>query len=147
MNFSPQQSQLIFNIASQCPLGGGNAVFRARSLYSLIDKTIHFINFDICLQAGIVIRQKSEVNSQSLMVKVYPNPANELLIVDYEIPDTDTGIFTVINSTGQKIIELKLTGGKNNRLVTTQEIIPGAYYYTFISNNYGVKNGKVIVVR
>lgn len=37
--FTPAQATQLFAIANQCPMLGGNAVFRARALYSLIDDT------------------------------------------------------------------------------------------------------------
>ncbi|MCB0849673.1 MAG: hypothetical protein KDC20_07975, partial [Bacteroidetes bacterium] len=47
LEFTNDQIQDLYAIASQCPLAGGQAVYRARSLYALADKNTFFNNFTV----------------------------------------------------------------------------------------------------
>ncbi len=44
----------IETVAYQCPMAGGNAVFRARAIYSLMNENAEYDDQFICLQQGIV---------------------------------------------------------------------------------------------
>ncbi len=61
-------------IAAQCPLAGGNAVFRARAILSLITGEIQYDDINICLQAGIILRE----SAKKITANLYPNPAKPL---------------------------------------------------------------------
>jgi len=123
---------------------GGNAVFRARSIYALIDKNIHYNDFDICLLAGIAIRKKAEAQNDSPKLKVYPNPASDKINLEYEI--SESGNFVLKSSTGQNLFQFILTGGKLKHEFSTKTLAPGVYYYSFLSNHH-VDNGKIVIVR
>src|SRR5690606_10442037 len=45
LEFTNDQIQDLYAIASQCPLAGGQAVYKARALYALTDKKEFFNNF------------------------------------------------------------------------------------------------------
>ncbi|MBK8950418.1 MAG: hypothetical protein IPM68_16665 [Flavobacteriales bacterium] len=58
--FSTTQAGALFDIANQCPMIGGNAVFKARSLYWLIDDNYDFDDLLLCLSYGIVVKSLTE---------------------------------------------------------------------------------------
>src|SRR5690606_34241710 len=74
-DFTSSQASELLNIANQCPMVGGNAVYRARSLYSLIDDEVDFDDQLLCLQAGIIV--KSLMDNASLNLQLVPNPARD----------------------------------------------------------------------
>ena len=57
LEFTNDQIQDLYAIASQCTLAGGQAVYRARSLYALADKNTFFNNFTVCEAAGYAMRK------------------------------------------------------------------------------------------
>ncbi|MEY3311782.1 MAG: hypothetical protein RL348_1115, partial [Bacteroidota bacterium] len=73
-------------IAGQCPLAGGNAVFRARAILSLISDNYVYDDVNICLQAGIILRQTPKKPT----ARLYPNPANNSVTLAYELPEGST---------------------------------------------------------
>lgn len=144
LNFTFQQIQLIKDIANQCPLAGGNAVFRARSIYALIDKTIHYNDFDICLLAGIAIRKKAEAQTDSPKLKVYPNPASDKITLEYE--SSEAANFVLKSSTGQNLFQFILKGGDSKYEFSTKALVPGVYFYSFLTSDF-VDTGKIVIVR
>ena len=52
-----QYTDRLFNVAQQCPLSGGPAVYRARSLYMLIDPDMEYMDDLICIQNGWMLRK------------------------------------------------------------------------------------------
>ncbi|HQY04406.1 MAG TPA: hypothetical protein PLC10_15935, partial [Flavobacteriales bacterium] len=54
--FTVDQTNTLFFIANQCPMVGGNSVYRARSLYRLIDDEQQFDDPQLCLQHGIIVK-------------------------------------------------------------------------------------------
>ncbi len=74
--FSAAQSGALLNVASMCPLAGGNAVYRARSMYTLVYDTV-FNDWDICLEAGYVksSMHKPRFNPENnIRFTITPNP-------------------------------------------------------------------------
>jgi hypothetical protein len=61
------------------PIAGGPAVYRARSLYFLIDPEMVYDDELTCIQNGYLYRTSKNITHNS---KLYPNPAsNEITIV------------------------------------------------------------------
>ena len=75
-------------------------------------------------------------------IKVYPNPASDNIIIDYnfsgEILFYDvygrTNVFNIEGLSGQKIIDIR-------------EWNEGLYYYTIIVNNNSIVRNKVLIIR
>jgi hypothetical protein len=147
--FTNDQMQELYAIASQCPLAGGQAVYRARSLYALADKNTFFNNFTICEAAGYAMRKPEKTKSKSgaNQIKIYPNPANESATLEYNLPGVDEARFMILTTTGQQLMNIKLQGGKMTYTFSTTFLRPGVYQYCLIGNNGGVDNGKLIIVR
>ncbi len=149
--FSPMQIQQLHDIAKQCPMAGGNAVFRGRAMYALIDRTLFYDDFDLCAQAGIALREANQTSENKNDVKhiasLYPNPANESATFEYDIPETESGQFSLSNSTGQSVFTLMITGGKRVYTFSTKALASGVYHYVLLCNGKGVDNGKLVIIR
>ncbi|MBK6643058.1 MAG: hypothetical protein IPG39_18405 [Bacteroidetes bacterium] len=83
-------------IAAQCPLAGGNAVFKARAILSLINDELVYDDINICLQAGILLRQIPKKPT----ARLYPNPTNNSVTLVYELPKGSPAELLLFNSTG-----------------------------------------------
>lgn len=149
--FTPLQIQQLHDIAIQCPMAGGNAVFRGRAMYALIERTLFYDDFVLCSQAGITLRQANQALENKSDVQhiatLNPNPANEKATLEYDIPETETGVFSLSNSTGQSVFSLIITGGKRAYTFSTKALAPGVYHYVLVSNGKCVDNGKVVIIR
>ncbi|QQR87174.1 MAG: T9SS type A sorting domain-containing protein [Flavobacteriales bacterium] len=56
--------------ASRCGVGG-NPVYQARSLYTLVDETLDFDDALLCVAAGYAVKNDDQ---EKLRVMVFPNP-------------------------------------------------------------------------
>ena len=104
--FSPAQENSLLSIANQCPMAGGPAVFKARALYAQIDPQQSFDDALLCLQQGILLREgKDDIHSA---FKVYPNPTNNLLNIEYTIDTESKASISIYNTVGNFVLEKEL---------------------------------------
>ncbi len=130
-------------IAGQCPLAGGNAVFRARAILSLISDNYVYDDVNICLQAGIVLRQSPKKPTANL----YPNPANSSVTLIYELPEGSNAELLLFNSVGKLQLKLPLNSETTRINFPTKHLTPGVYHYSVNSNNEFQLNGKLVIIR
>ena len=129
----------------QCPVSGGNTVFRARALLAIIDSDTHYNDRDLCNRVGIALRtSKSENNLGN--VKLYPNPANDKVTLLYQLQENETATFTVTNAVGQVVLQKQLKGEQVTFEFNTKGFAPSMYYYSLSGNNSLHENGKLIII-
>ncbi len=145
-NFTPPQIQTIFFIAHLCPLAGGAAVSRARSLYSLINPYEKYDDKTVCFQAGISIRQQKP-KPKWPEFRLYPNPARTAATLEYELPSQVTGELILLDISGRPLISHYLPKGKAKFEFATDNMKPGIYFYLVRSQNLNVHTGKLIIVQ
>lgn len=143
-DFNTSQLEILKNISYQCPLAGGNAVFKARALYSLAGGQNYYNDRAICNQAGIELRMN--VEKQNSKLKIYPNPANERLIIEYMIENSSSGVFKLYNSSGQLIYERKISGNSNLLEINTTNLKQGLYQFSFMVKDSIIENGKIAII-
>jgi len=129
-------------IAAQCPLAGGNAVFRARAILSLISDNYVYDDINICLQAGILLRQIPKKPT----ARLYPNPANNSVTLVYELPENTEAEFQLFNSMGQHQLSFELIQGNTTMTFSTVSFKPGIYQYRISSNPENPLSGKLVII-
>ncbi|MBL7962776.1 MAG: right-handed parallel beta-helix repeat-containing protein [Flavobacteriales bacterium] len=144
-DFTSTQADDLFTIANQCPMLGGNAVFKARSLYWLIDDTQDFDDALLCLPHGIVV--KSLVEQQTNAVRVVPNPvsdeANLLLAQESVRP----AYLTMYNTVGSEVLRVLVPKGVVRHAFSTASIASGLYHFKVLSGDGLLGDGKLTIVR
>jgi hypothetical protein len=130
---------------NQCPLTGGNVVFKARSLLYLLNKIVYYNDRDKCNRQGVEIRN-ANIKKISSKVKLYPNPANESVTVEYEIDEACNKTLSLFNAYGQRIIEYLLAANRSNYIFNTSRLAPGIYSYKVTCNNNSIENGKLVII-
>ena len=149
LEFTNDQIQDLYAIASQCPLAGGQAVYKARALYALTDKKEFFNNFAICEAAGYAMRKAVTTKSKLPIagtIKIYPNPASESATLEYNLPGVDEVQLTLMGITGQLIKVEIIKGDKGAHTFSTKDMKPGVYQYK-VSSSAGNTFGKLIIIR
>ena len=131
-------------VASQCPLAGGNAVYRARALLSLIGDHYVFDDVSICLQAGIILRQKSELQPTA---QLFPNPANNSVTLTYKLPKGSNSELRVFNSIGLLQLIQPLDTGLTEMSFSTEQLTPGVYQFRINTNCDFQISGKLVIIR
>ena len=133
----------ILNVAQQCPLEGGPAVYRARSLYALIDLEYEYNDTYSCLQNGWMLRQASTIKSN---FTIFPNPANETITLKYNI-DVPVKI-QVLDPLGRLVLEKQLDEKFNEININVNNLNPGIYNYRIINLDGPVlKNDQFSIIR
>ncbi|MBV6405675.1 MAG: T9SS type A sorting domain-containing protein [Flavobacteriales bacterium] len=144
-SFSSDQTIALFDIASQCPMLGGNSVFKARSLYWLIDDPYDFDDASICLPYGIIVKSLSQ--SHGNVVRVVPNPAHdEATLLLMEEAGNRTHL-TLFNAVGSEVLRSPVPKGTSRHVFSILSLAPGLYHYIVLSNGGLMGDGKLTIVR
>jgi len=144
-HFTQSQINALTVVARQCPVEGGNAVFKARALLALINNTLNYDDRDICNRVGIELKQgQPDLNGGN--IKLYPNPANSKVKVVYLANEDFSYSFTIYNSIGQIILIKKLNSDSSYFEFDSSAINQGVYYYCYIGTDGLNENGKLIII-
>ena len=104
LTFDAAQAATLWDIASQCPLLGGNPVYQARSLYTMIAVDVDFDDALICVAAGFAVKDAEALVPQ---ITVYPNP-NRDGYLNFSVAGLDDtkehkGTITLFDAQGQEV--------------------------------------------
>ncbi len=151
MNGNPATAQQVtdlWNIAYQCPLTGGNGVYRARTLLCLIENEILFFedSCDAPTQGARMIQQQAQAEiSNNNNCKVYPNPNNGEMILSYNSGEQQKVSFTIFDMTGRELSQYDLLSGSQVMNINLTGLAAGMYYYVFYVDGKPSKSEKIII--
>lgn len=80
-------------------------------------------------------------------LKLYPNPNDGTMNVEYSIPDNEKGIFVLLDVAGSTIFTKELTGGKNTFVISENSLQSGIYYYRSKVGNRKIATDKIVVIK
>ncbi len=83
---------------------------------------------------------------QNQYCKLYPNPANDKLILDYFIPDNVIGSFALLDISGKQVFTSELKKQNNQLIIPCKKISSGLYFFKFVTNEAISKTGKVSII-
>ncbi|MDX2306119.1 MAG: T9SS type A sorting domain-containing protein [Microscillaceae bacterium] len=84
-------------------------------------------------------------NEQLQITKIYPNPADLVAFMDYDMLESITAKVTIRNLLGKVIQEYDLNKGVNKIRIPTVNFDPGVYFYTLSINGKSVRGKKLLV--
>jgi hypothetical protein len=144
-SFTSIQADDLFAIANQCPMVGGNAVFKARSLYWLIDDSYDFDDQALCLQHGILVKSLTALPINA--VTVVPNPAVDeaTLVLDRELDEP--GSFVVYDAVGAEVMRQVVPIEMPRLAFSTASLAPALYHYQVRGPSGVIGVGKLTIVR
>lgn len=117
------QSSLL-NIASQCPLSGGPAVYTARSLVRLFVPTLRYNDELTCLQSGYSWRQGFDLHPVGISVS--PNPTDTKLTVQYNIEDVSS--LKLFDAVGVEVLSLEIDAQSDKIDIDVSNYPAGVYF-------------------
>jgi PKD repeat protein len=134
----------ILSVAQQCPLAGGPAVHRARSLYMLINPDMVYNDELTCLQNGWLLKLAKD--NQQLPVGVFPNPASIEVTITYSISNDQ--ILQVIDNLGGIQMEILLNSNEN-RITTNISSLSNGIYTLHLGNKNNHENtmGRLTIIK
>ena len=99
------QKRTITDIANQCPKVGGDAVFKARTLYQMIESKLFIDDDKNCEQIASLANNNIETIKASIQTKtfgVYPNPAKDFIQLEAKNLE-ENGEWLIVNSLGKVV--------------------------------------------
>jgi len=118
-------------IANQCPLEGGNAVYEARAMLGVLGTIQVYDDQALCgrakaLQRPPVFDGKSILPNRSL--QVYPNPARNIVMVQWTKSDFQKGHLVVIDLFGRQVFAQVLESGDSSIEIDLSAFSSGVYF-------------------
>ncbi|MFI5220439.1 MAG: T9SS type A sorting domain-containing protein [Bacteroidia bacterium] len=140
--FTPEQYQILYDIALQNPIWGGRAVYWARVLLEL--EVDDFYEDSMGGRFG----QPKFVNlsGSSRRGKLFPNPANDYVVYKIRLNENESGEFQIFNVLCEKQKSFNLHEGENSAQIDTKDLEAGIYIYKVVLNNAFKEKGKLIVI-
>ena len=129
--FTASEKAQIDEIAAICPLLGGNAVFRARSLQSSYTNNIYYNDKLLCNQQGVYYRlaatDLTERKEKSEKLLLFPNPSSSDLNVFLDSEIKENYSIQVFNLPGQLVYEIKNVSNKTKLELAHTTLSTGSY--------------------
>ena len=142
--FTEAQITELWAIADQCPLAGGDAVFKARSLYSLIDPLVKYQDEERCASEPEARLKATKLNAASAF-RLIPNPARNEIQVMFAQP-LDRGASIIIYDTQGRLHKIQdLEAGQAVFRINTEQL-PSGLYYCKLYGVEGLYNARKLVI-
>jgi hypothetical protein len=107
------------------------------------EKYVFTVNYKYDPEASIV-----DYNSVEVFSNAYPNPANNTVSFDYNMPyDANSASVAIYNMMGQEVVRQDLNLGGSRADINVSDLNEGVYFYSLIVNNQTVKTNKLVVSR
>lgn len=139
--------QQLYTIATDCPLAGGPAVYRARALLGIIDDTIEYTDELTCAQYGYARKAFVSKNNDIAKIRVIPNPANEYIEVRLKDPEEGICKISIQNAQGLKIFTGQFICNQSKYTIFTNSFATGVYTLSVRVNNSILENVKLVIIR
>ncbi|MCB9265336.1 MAG: right-handed parallel beta-helix repeat-containing protein [Lewinellaceae bacterium] len=146
--FTQLQANDLLALANQCPLSSGDAVFKARSLYSLIDPLVKYDDEALCAPAPEARAQQPNLKvSIAQSFQIFPNPTKDELTVTLREPLKKDTRFVVYDIRGELHLEKQLEAGEYIFYCNTSRLSTGIYYCKIESKESVYKTQKLIIIQ
>ena len=100
------------------------------------------------VEAELRLIQYSEEEISEDKLLLYPNPANEYLIVEYAVMEiSEHSLLTITNINGQIVHQENINYPQDELVIITNKLPPGQYFCTLNNGNKTVKTEKFILAR
>lgn len=139
---------VLTQIANQCPLSGGGAVYQARVLLMTIAGNV--IEFEDNCSQTVKATNRTATNivtdSENVSFKIYPNPNDGNMTLEYSLSAESNGMFLLYDISGREVNKYLLTEGESKQLrISENTLANGVYFYTVIVDNVVKARNKVII--
>jgi len=138
--------QRLRQLALLCPLDDGFAVHMARSALLAVD-TLPRVYTSRCEQE-VVERKKDSETHELDEFKIYPNPNNGMMTLEFELGAGESGQVRVYNNMGQSVFEQQLTTeGRQLRTIDLSGVSSGLYSVSLRVNGVVRLSSKVSIFK
>ena len=151
LSFTQSEVSDLTTIANKCPYSDGSAVYIARAiLFKVNGVLVNYLND--CERApqeskSFMITQQDEAAIDITGFKLYPNPNDGNMILDYTLNQSDKGEMAIYDIAGKLIARFDLNTTNNKLLINNIELKDGIYFYQIKVNDKMVKSDKLIIIK
>ncbi|MBL7766001.1 MAG: hypothetical protein JNJ58_07915 [Chitinophagaceae bacterium] len=152
----------VHDLASSCPYIDGDAVYKARDLYAMFLPSTYYDDLEICNTIGLykggnsryfeenqLLLGSNQINKRRGFnlekIKVFPNPADDIVTIEYHLNENETGVFQLFSVLGNNAKSINLNHRINKVTFSVSDLIPGIYTYKYLVNNINTNTGKLII--
>jgi len=137
--------QIVNEIASQCALIGGDAVYRARAILNLFNLS-SFNDDSICTQALQQYGSEKIQDLHKIQVFIQPNPSSDIINIQLDYSEAIIENIVIRDGTGKIINRIKNELNSNYLELSIIELNPGIYFLEFEFNNGKLLNKKIVKI-
>ncbi len=132
---------------------GFHAIFRSK--LSTITRYVHYQFYDISTTSdstGVTLKYNSTVGVDELdkiggsISNAYPNPANEVVSMKYDINEySQKGKIVFYDMVGKSVKEIALNDKKGTAKINVDDLNSGVYFYSFVVDGKAISTKKLVV--
>ena len=112
----------LYNVAIQCPLSGGTAVYRARTLYKFINPFQHYNDELTCLQGGYNYKQRP---NGDVSKNIFPNPTTGEFTIIFQVNSNSK--LQILDQIGRVLKVYELSAKQNSLIGNISSLENGLY--------------------
>jgi hypothetical protein len=118
---------LVSNLAHQCPLLAGTAVYKARAIYNMWHAEAMFDDNSLC--QGSYKKEKDIAEAVVVhQFSLLPNPAKEIAYLYYRMPWEETAEYSLYNTLGEVVASQSIDGSLQLVEIPTSKMATGIYF-------------------
>jgi len=141
------QTGIVASVARQCPYAGGKSVYRARTLYRLVNANAEYTDDSICLVVGIYRSEKQHQHNNTYeKVTVVPNPANNIVTVYYASSELNCTLY-LTDLSGKIVKTVALPSDKVKYEFSVSDIVAGLYMVNVNNDKTTIGRTKLAIAR
>ncbi|MEM1320994.1 MAG: right-handed parallel beta-helix repeat-containing protein [Bacteroidota bacterium] len=161
--FTPTQVAALQTIANQCPLAGGDAVWLARSLYSLYDDKIAYDDATLCAtgsplgltqnhhvateaEQGVILSNAVE-KQQQVKIQLRPNPTKDHLQIQFNLGSRGSAKFVLYDSFGKQILTELLPSNSGHKTFSVGHLPAGVYQSIVYLDSVPIHTEKIVIIK
>ena len=137
------------NVAQQCPAAGGNIVYRSRAALNAFYKRIIEYPGSCQITTGNRLAHSAEGgssnNSVNDVIKLYPNPNNGTMTVEYSV--SNNAVLEITDINGKSVCKYNLPASATSLDINNDKLENGVYFYHITDGTSLSKSGKVIIMK
>ncbi|HHM21798.1 MAG TPA: hypothetical protein ENJ20_07215 [Bacteroidetes bacterium] len=147
ISLDQNQISTLDQIAAQCPLTGGSAVFKARSILSLVVER----EYDNEVLCGVGERGGKSIggndDNANDAFSFFPNPAKDEVIFSFHIPTEKERVLVVSDSFGKEVFRSIVPGDMPSFVLDTKGFSDGLYICSLITSEQLAFSAKLVILR
>ena len=146
---TPVQRTTLLNIAQQCPVTGGSAVYEARTLLSIFaDSVVDFPDYCPAIGAKLINRIPAKQQSDNVKTfNLYPNPNNGSMTLEYDLNEGEKGSMILSDITGKQVGSYSLNVKETRLQIQENSLKNGVYYYEIRVDDKIVYKNKLVIIQ